>query len=969
MPGRHFIRLVILLFGAATGTLFIAQRAVLERAARREAAIVSAPRPSPPEPEESFRLAPDRRVLMAAGDLRHLLTASPRRDADARFDGTLWHVAHDGVEVGTLPEVPDYQDMVALLGAWATRLGVDQVVNAPGITGNRAPLEAELRQIQALRAAALAERRWSVGERGLPLFELGTRALVLLDLGSADRIGASDRLTARALALLAACRAIDPTTLTRESCLLADRMGYGAQARAEARRLDPYDAVRAFVQRNDLRLAALAGQHHAPPETRFLHALRSTGSAARVGSPLAALLAAERDLSAIGAATASDSASRVRPDGRPLALLANDLERLIESVQPVEGGMFLDREVLGGLVRGAFYSALWTAGERERGAPSSAAGAGPGVSPLAGVPPGPAAEFAACARHLADARAGRPDLVALTVDLGALPHFGAPLLMASYEALADGAPADGTPAANLARRRAARRLADRLDSRPAQRAAFGWIAYRDLLALPLAEELVGSAVRAGGSMDCEIEAWWREYTGDRPGLESMLERTALTASEEAAILGHYQVLPGVDSTAACGSFRRSIAAHPESWDLVAGYAAVLERHRAWGAARTSVRRWLDRNADRAGLEGIEARATLARLYEDERRYADGFAVVASAVATQQGDAMACAIRLLDKLGRASQAETLAVFACERAPDYRAAQVQAVELFWRHGKPGPAARLIAARAGANTAAHWRGALGPGFVRCFRDHIAAGVCATDSILATGRVPAGTVSQLASAAADSGAWALAFEVESRVHPRPERRLEHIVDLVRYLGRWKGAGEAGAWLGSRLRGLDATGVAAVERLAFAAGEDGLLWSASPDSSATHRESSWLLRAAAAARRGDHGGEHARDLAWHFAAPGGDRDRTLGRFVLGLEDESRVVALASTPSEKCEVYFFLGFKAQAEGRCREAAQWYSRCLGTHQTARPEFRWAFERLLEWRGLRRSLERIASERVVPAPPRV
>ena len=951
MPRGHIHRLEYIYVGAAIATALLVQRADLRRPPRDISVPIAVLRPAGPEPEESFRLAPDRRLLIAVGDLHQLLGGSPGGAADARFDGERWHITHDGIEVGTLPEVPDYPDLAGLLKDWAVRLGADSVINAPGITGDSAPLEAGLRQLEALRAADVADRRWSVGERGRGLFELGARAVILLELMNTDQVEASDRLAARALALMAACQALDPAALERESCLLAHHLGYGAYARELAGRLSPYDPVRAYVRGEDARLEALALQRRATPETRFLHLTRSRSADVPLPAPLSVLLAVERDRMEIGVASAPDTAAGLAGavgEEAPLSAVVNAFERRMEAMPPVAGGFFLDRELLTGYWRGSFYSALRTALELPGRTTSTA------TDPLAGVRAGVGVEFAAWARHVADGGSSPQNRVALTADLGALPHFGAPLRFEAYEALSG-----VSPAPEIASRRAAQRLAERLDSRPAHRARFGRIAFRNLLDLPLGEELFASAARAGAPLDCELEAWWSERTGDRARLESLLARPGLTWAEETSILEHYQALPGVDTATVCRAYRRCMAGHPGSWRLLASYAGYLERQRAWVPARTSIHGWLDRNDDRAGLDGITARTTLARLYEDQGRYAEAFAAVASVVSSQQPEAMACAVRLLEALGRTSQAETLAVFAAERAPDTGRAQAQAAELFWRHGKPGAAARLLTSGAGTGAPDHWRTGLGPRFARCFAARAAAGQSAVDSLLATGRIPAESIADLAAAAADSGAWELASQVESRVHPAPARRIEHLLSLYRYLGHTRGETEATAWLGPRLQGASAAELAQVQHRAFSLQDDGLLWSVASDTTGASAEYPWLLRAAAALRRGDHGGVHARDLAWHFAAPDRGHDRMLGRFLLGLADESTILGLGGTRAETCEAFYFVGFKAQTEGRCRDAAAWYARGLATHATSRPEFRWAYDQLLAWSASGLSLERIES----------
>jgi hypothetical protein len=958
---RYFLHLVLLLLAAAALTAVVAQRAILRG---RAPLVPVAALQHPPEPLESLALEPDRRALLAVADLDHLLTGTPWEEASVRASGAGWQVLHRGVEVGTLPALPGYRDLMSLLESWAARLSVTAVVDAPGLSGDPAPLEAELGRLRARRAAAIADRRWGVGERGRALLALGTRAVVWLELENGDRVGASDRLAGRAMALLAACQALDSTALARESCLLAFRLGYGAEAASLADALDPYDPVRAYVCGHDQRLTAIATRRGAALEARYLRLLAAAevGDADTWDRALDPRLAADDDLAlallggrlalndespgpACLATLRAVSRDLAVPDpapgpagegaapGMPIA----DFERLMSSL-PADDGFFLDREVLSGYYRGAFYSAL-LAGDPPRDA-ATASGE-------------PAAEFGRWAAHIAAAAAGHPDRTVLTNDLATLPHFGAPLLAATWQALAG-----EVPSPEPALRRAAARLARRLDSRPEHRALLGALAWRNLLLLEPAEALLASAADCGASDDTAT-GWWAGLVADRGRLEALLARPGRPAEAVAALLGHYQNLPGLDSAAVCRAYRRASAAHPDSWSLTAGAAGYLERQRAWLAARSEVHRWLDRNADRAGVESIEARVTLARLWEDEGRYAEGFAAVASAVQTQHGEAMLEAARLLEFLRRPAQAETLAAFAAEHGPGDGAARALAAELFWRHGEPGSAARQI----GPTPAAGADGAqrLGDAFVSCFRSRVAAGALAADSLLGSG-VPSETIAALASAAADSGAWNLTLEVEARVRPRPGERLAHLLRTYRAERHVRDTAQAEAHLEQSLAGSAPAERMTLARLAFAAGEDGLLWSDATGAVVSATDEGWLLRAAAAARSGDHGGAHAHDLAWHFAAPDTAWERVLGRFMLGLEDERRLASLGPGAAQRCEVCYYAGLKADLDARLRDAAGWYGRCLATHQSRRAEYGWAYRRLLEWQRLGVSLERLAAAAV-------
>ena len=969
MLRRYFLHLVLLLLAAAALTAVVAQRAILHG---REPLVQVGALQHPPEPVESLALEPDRRALFAVADLHHLLTGSPWQEASVRASGRGWLVLHGDVEVGTLPALPGYRDLMSMLESWASRLSVGAVVDAPGLSGDPAPLEAELGRLRARRAAALADRRWGVGERGRALLALGTRAVVWLELENGDRVGASDRLAGRAMALLAACQALDSTALARESCLLAFRLGYGAEAASLADALDPYDPVRACVCGLDQRLAAIATRRGAPLEARYLRLLSAAalGDADTWDRTLDPRLAADEDLAlallagrlalntgsrgpACHATLRAVSRELAAPDpgpgpageGAPSEAPIADFERLMSGL-PDDDGFFLDREVLAGYYRGAFYSALF-AGDR-RG----------GVDMSSGVSSGAASEFDRWAAHLAAAAAGHPDRTALTSDLGALPHFGAPLLAATWQALAG-----DDPSPEPALRRAAVRLARRLDSRPEHRALLGALAWRNLLLLERAEALLASAPDCGASDDTAT-GWWAGLDADRARLESLLARPGRPAEAVAALLQHYQNLPGLDSARVCGAYRHAIADHPDSWSLTAGAAGYLERQRAWAAARTEVHRWLDRNADRAGVEAIAARVTLARLWEDEGRDAEGFAAVASAVQTQDGGAMLEAARLLERLRRPAQAETLAAFAADRAPGDGAARALAAELFWHHGAPGAAARLIVPVWASDDDGGEERALGDAFVSCFRRRVAAGALAADSMLASG-VPSRTIAALASAAADSGAWNLALEVEARVRPRPGERLAHLLRTYRAERRVRDGAQAQAHLEQALVGTASAERLVLARLAFAAGEDALLWSDATGAVVSATDEGWLLRAAAAARSGDHVGANARDLAWHFAAPDTAWERVLGRFMLGLEDERRVASLGPGAAQRCEVCYYAGLRAELDARLGDAARWYGRCLATHQSRRAEYGWAYRRLLDWQRRGVSLERLAAT-VVRAP---
>jgi hypothetical protein len=71
---------------------------------------------------DAYRLRPDRRLLLAVAQVHQFITSQKASEALAEFSQSQWHISCDGQQVGTLPELPDFPDMLALLDGWAKRL-------------------------------------------------------------------------------------------------------------------------------------------------------------------------------------------------------------------------------------------------------------------------------------------------------------------------------------------------------------------------------------------------------------------------------------------------------------------------------------------------------------------------------------------------------------------------------------------------------------------------------------------------------------------------------------------------------------------------------------------------------------------------------------------------------------------------------------------------------------------------------
>jgi hypothetical protein len=974
-------------------------------------------RAAPDTTGDPYRLQPDVRVLEAAGDLHRLITGGPAEDARADFAEGRWTLTHRGVTVGTLPEFPEFGDLERLLSNWAVSLGLGEslaVARSRAVAHPRAAQHAaiatRLGRLEATAAADYADRLWSAGRREPELLRLAAHALVLLGVQTVDEVGGADRVTARALALVAACEALDPGARARagararpraedgasapgaaaatpgDAALLADLMGYATAARERAAALDRDDPVRLFVLHEDERLEKRAGRKSGTAEARFLALLRiarrhdfdrwqAWKDRHFPGDPALALTCTSLEIGRFDAhlPAAIQVLSGVLQDLRmigevgdeedlpesmgSLAELIREFERLMVAMRPKADGAFLDADVLRAHYRTCFYSALTILGEHLRQSLSSLPDTRAFASDLGAGDEGVAGEFQRWYTHLANAKAGKPELAALRKDLMTMPHFGAPLLLRTYQAIQASSPSD-----DLGLRTTARRIAKSLDTRPEDLLAFAVIVHQSVLDLDRAESLYARGIGSRGAEEPRLRSWWARYNRDADALESMLETPELSPAEQADVLENLAAIPGVDSSAVESDWERCLRSNRKSWEVLDGYTRFLRSRGRYGKARAELERWLDRAAERAApFEEIFARTRLARNYSDQGENEKAIEVIEPMVESQQFGAMDCMVELLEKTGQLARAETLAVFAWGRYPDSPNAQARVVELCWRQGKVELAARMLAAAPVPLSAHDFRGALAQGFIGCFRASPAKGVRAIEAILASGSAAPAALMALAAELDEAGEHRLAYEVQSRIPAQGPQAVANLARSYHYMRRWKGEDAALDWLRPRLKALGPRDQAMLSYVGYESRDYDLLWEI--DDVGPEREHSdfhWLMRAAAAARPGGARGARREKLARHFARPRPEHYAILGRFMLGLEDEQAALASVTDPRSRCETDYYLGLRAQSRGAIRDAARWYARCVEGGQSYNFEYHWAHQQLYEWVAGNTSLARLEAD---------
>ena len=220
-----------------------------------------------------FRLRPDRRFLIALGELDRFV----RGDLAVRLrlswiDGA-WRIESARGVVATAAEVSGYGDLRRILTDRARALLAEPP--APGAAKPRVVESAALRRScdgfdPGAIIGALQKQQWALGAPpDGEMAALGARAFTLLTVQSLDTLEMADLLRARALALLALAEAEGRPPDAGMEALLAFSLGYAADAARAAGGLPADDPVRLYVTDQTAALVAAAEREGAAPLTRY----------------------------------------------------------------------------------------------------------------------------------------------------------------------------------------------------------------------------------------------------------------------------------------------------------------------------------------------------------------------------------------------------------------------------------------------------------------------------------------------------------------------------------------------------------------------------------------------------------------------------------------------------------------------------------------------------------------------------
>ncbi|MFO0605390.1 MAG: hypothetical protein U0324_19575 [Polyangiales bacterium] len=939
----------------------------------------------PANPEElrerlsaPLRLRPDGRALAAIEQLRRWhglpnapVVARPARDA--------WEVSVGDAAVGTLTEAHDFDALLALVErtvpparAAAADAPPPEAASWPVLTPSR----------PAATVLAALDRAWAGGARSPATIRAAARALVALCVETPDAVDAADPLVARAFGALAWARKAGVPDLEAEA-LLARRMGYDEAAARRAAQLPAGSATVAWILRDDARLRALAAASDASESTRYLAYRRLVERGDRTGAvawrdaqppavqralPVAGFFLAawhQRPIDAYRgrvqaapsealqalAAEAGD-ASAPAPTDAVLAGLARRTSQL------PEGGFFYDRAAAAARADAVVLSALVDDLTFRLDVASDPADATAFANSLGDGAPAPYADFARWAAILAGARNRTLGPSEVRAALEAPAALGAPLRVALFEELA------GSVAGDLSAGRAAlERLVPHLDGRPAHRGVVAEMLGQLLADVPRQEAACDILLQHSRRAPSGAVALCLDERADTAGLLAIARDDSRDGDERRDALVLAAEHPTVNADALLAAWRAADEADPTAPPT--GQATWLQRHGRAREAIALLRAWLDDHASEPGLAPVLARASLGALLREGGDAAGSWALVERDLPSFAGRSLREGALSLAALGRHDEAAQVAERAVARYGD--AGSVAALaEVLWTRGDAEAAAAALQRNVGALPEDAWRWQVGAAFARVFGRRAEADARGAFEPLTQRRLPPASLRRMVGALGPAGRYDLAASLFGMIPQGEEPRTP--VDVLflqvqEYVWRARASGRAPAfaWLSAQvppnLRGPLSMG-------AYAFHDGAVLWDlAVAEGSPSNVEFVWLLRQADALRPGATA-DHRAALDAHYAGDTSHDYAVMARYLRREVELPAVLRLAVSEKRRTEVPYYVGLRAQAEGRIAEATDWFTLAVLSGTLHDGEHTWASTALDAWRDRDEPVAALAAR---PWPP--
>jgi hypothetical protein len=933
----------------------------------------------------TFRLTPDRRFLAAVADVYELSTGRTAPSVDIDFRDGVWRVRCAGSDVGTLPDLPTFEDQMAMLTKWSATLAANAPAATPLPTDVAAAVDRDIDAFDPPHLFSAIDRLSKQTSLDAEGRARAAHAATLLTAQIFDQFDFGDPLRARALALLAIASRENAGCCADDTAVLAWLLGYTTEAEQLGKTLSPSSFAIAFMHGSlsdsnwltaseRLRFVSLTEPPNIfrwPLNIQFAPLLMEVMSFPEQ-VPIARV---EEALILNELETNRFNEGNLVFDGKSDWLEANAARltnvqrgaviKRFEAALPSRVASLKTRLLDAGAVRAyyesTFYAAVFKEFEFQYRRFASGETARQFIESLGTPDQGTGEEVISWMNDLVTAKyygangLGRP-----ATSLKRLTRIGAAkkaeLLQTIGEVL-------GGLKGSV--RSAAAEFYKQLDSRPSEMLKAGLISTR-ITNDPKRRDLywqtaVQRAPQVGAYGDV---AYYRNSIGDRAGLRALVDDRSASPIERAVALNYLGKLAGADAAFVHRRFEELIEETPEI-SILHNYATYLNARNEPSIKERIMRRVLlkwDQQADVIGKAWVAA--SLSDALEREGRYREGYAEVAPYVPVGSANVMNSAASLLQRLGRIQEANDLGEAMIKRYAQTESRADFAAILWHEHRYP-EAARLFDPRVATFAVGEAFYSLPEKFAETFDNATAAEAVKAYSALIDADLDESILRQIPQKALDEKKAELAFALAEHLAATPSKtRAPQGVDIpvlltaYRALREMKGAEAAAAWLQTLI---PPSGVMQALVDFYSQGEYDFVQryapsaprEKAPEVAALQAAALLYLRVPSTDPRWQRLVETARALPDDSSGP------PIAKYLLGIVDERAFFAAGKGRTGHADVEYFSAVKALAERDCERAlALMIAASFGPDNYA-PQI-WAIWQISRWSTIASTWNEIVKE---------
>jgi len=954
--------------------------------------------------KKTYRLRPDSRFLTAIGEIHEFFTQESSREPTLEFQKGKWEVKYGDIIVGALSEYPDFGEFMTFLKQWVQRLNKGHPTNLlDGKPGKQQEIENLLNgfyHFPVVEAAQQINALWAEGGRHPWVLQAGARSLTLLSFQSLNRMETADIIPATALAWLALAQQLTSAPMLRDEVLLAETMKYSAHAIQKSNALFKGDSLRAYVNQDDQKLEKLARSKNTSPQTRYFWLVRLAErdelepwslwfkegfspqsrnvSLLKTGLELNSFSARQslpREIQFLTLQTVKrfagmDPIDPVITDQKNILLykLTEKFEKHIEALDNKFTGPFLKFSAFKAFYRENFYSSLFVEGlffldnlSAPKQARSFSNEVGKGLNnwrvrvrrmglnvwdiALDQDKPekrsltlwqrathfeGLGKEFKIWYDHLVNSGLAKGNVHEMVNDLTELPFLGIPSAMRSWKEIKSYLKKGDT-----AYWICLRRLAQRLDTRPEHLAFMYKMAYDDLMDMNLAEKNLAQLVRLSPNRFSALEIRYWYFMRDQKKLLSYSRNPQLSTSFRLMALGYLKAMKHMSPQIVLREYENLVRKDSDNHYLRVKFAKYLAENKKYGKARQTLYDWLKRDVPVGGLQIPRTYTQIAQYYYDEGKYPSAWKENAIALKSGTGDSMNLAGRILMKLNRIEEAEEMFWNYYTRYPGSKSLALLA-GYFWKSWKTQDATALIARHQHPITSKDWTDILGEELAEAFKNQpIENGIHAVSLLMTAGADPI-HVTGIAQRVYAAGNKEMAFQMIARLSLKPEvERTLYQARAAAYLEKYAGTNKTVEWLH---RTVHPSVKNRIPSFLYNDNEYKLLWRFTQSPTTFH----WLILTASFL---DYKGISKKDrkrMMAHYNTPGIEKDRygIVGLYLLGRVSEKEIIQRVDSIKKRSGYAYYLGVKARAEGRMKDAMEWFRVCVETGMRRNIEYIYA-----------------------------